>query len=65
MIANVNEFGSQYGNKKERRAYSNTQFPCNLIEDGNHNMSQNPNQVSNQKPFNFTKILVSYTELLP
>jgi len=61
MIANINEFGSQSGEKKERKAYFVTQSLCNL--NSNHNPSQNPNQANNQKPFNL--IHVSYTELLP
>jgi len=31
MIANINEFGSQSGEKKERKAYFATQSPCNLM----------------------------------
>jgi len=61
MIANINEFGSQFGEKKERKAYFVTQSPCSL--NVTHNPSQNPNQANNQKPF--TPIHVSYTKLLP
>ena len=61
MIANINEFESQSREKKERKAYFVTQSPCNL--NANRNLSQNPNQANNQKPF--IPIHVSYTELLP